>query len=135
MVIGMGDMGRAAGDIILNAEQQALFEQMSALIDRLDDGIALMNTTQDMVASLLRRGCDAPLREQTLGEISRFFLGIIKADNLSDQYKMNRLRMFARATVRIMLNKRPAVAAEVVSPPPGEARRATDALASILCNP
>lgn len=129
-------MGRAAGDIQLSADQQALFGQMSALIDRLDDGIALMTATQDMVAGLLRRDCDAQLREQTLGEISRFFLGIIKAANLSDQYKLNRLRMFAKATVRIMLNKRPQVAAEAAAPPPaGHGRRATDALAPAACPP
>lgn len=123
-----GVMGRAANEVELSPEQSALFEQMSAMIDRLDDDIALMNATQDMVANLLRRNCDTSLREQTMGEISRFFLGIIKAPNLSGQYKMNRLRMFARATVRIMLNKRPMVAAEAASasPPPAEARRATD---------
>ena len=129
-------MGRAASDIALSADQQVLFEQMSALIDRLDDGIALMTATQDMVAGLLRRDCDTALREQTLGEISRFFLAIIKAANLSDQYKMNRLRMFSKATVRIMLNKRPAVAAEAAAPPPqGNGRRATDASAAMPGHP
>ena len=124
-------MGRAASDIELSAEQQVLFERMSALVDRLDDGIALMTATQDMVAGLLRRECDTVLREQTLGEISRFFLAIIKAANLSDQYKMNRLRMFSKATIRIMLNKRPTVAAEAAAvPSQGGGRRMTDALSA-----
>jgi hypothetical protein len=120
-------MGRAANDIELNDEQRRLFERMSAVIDRQDDPLALMAVAQDLSGELLRREGDASLREQTLGEISRFFLGIIKAPNLSGQYKLDRLRMFARATVKILIHQR--VLTETQAPaehPPGLARRAGD---------
>ncbi|EME68418.1 hypothetical protein H261_18422 [Paramagnetospirillum caucaseum] len=120
-------MGRAAEHVELTEEQQLLLDKMSALIDGQTDGLVLMAAAQDMVGGLLRRDCDSQLREQTLGEISRFFLGIIKAPNLSDQYKMGRLKAFARATVKILLDRRPQLAAEAPpAPPPGLARRAAD---------
>ncbi|KIL97200.1 hypothetical protein CCC_00261 [Paramagnetospirillum magnetotacticum MS-1] len=120
-------MGRAADDIELTQQEWPLFEQMCALIDAQIDGLVLMNAAQDMVTELLRRECDAKLREQTLGEISRFFLGIIKTPDLSETYKMGRLKMFARATVKILLHRRPHHSGETRSPPPpGLARRATD---------
>ncbi|ARJ67021.1 hypothetical protein WV31_15755 [Magnetospirillum sp. ME-1] len=120
-------MGRAADDIQLTQEQRLLFDKLSALIDSQSEGLALMEVAQNLVGELLRRDCDRQLREQTLGEISRFFLGIIKAPNLSAQYKLGRLKMFARATVRILLDRRVHLAAELASPPPpGLARRAVD---------
>lgn len=120
-------MGRAANDIELTPEQQRLFEAMSAAIDRQDDPLALMAVAQDLAGELLRRTADSPLREQTLGEISRFFLGIIKAPSLSDQYKLSRLKMFARATVKILIHQRTQPETGMpASPPPGLARRAGD---------
>lgn len=120
-------MGRTADDIQLTDVQRLLFDRLCALIDGQSDGLALMTVAQDLVGELLRRDCDRQLREQTLGEISRFFLGIIKAPNLSAQYKLGRLKMFARATVRILLDRRVHLAAELPSPPPpGLARRAED---------
>jgi hypothetical protein len=124
-------MGRAADQIELPDEQRLLFDKMCGLLDAQTEGLALMAAAQDMVGALLRRECDAQLREQTLGEISRFFLGILKAGNLSDQYKLGRLKMFARATVKILLDRRPHVAAEApVAAPEGLARRAADLGAS-----
>lgn len=120
-------MGRAADDIQLTEEQQGLFDQMSVLIDAQAEGLVLMEVAQDLVGELLRRDCDRQLREQTLGEISRFFLGIIKAPNLSAPYKLGRLKTFARATVRILLDRRVHLAVGLPSrPPPGLARRAID---------
>lgn len=120
-------MGHAADDIQLTEEQRLLFDRLCALIDSQTEGLVLMAVAQDLVGELLRRDCDRPLREQTLGEISRFFLGIIKAPNLSPQYKLGRLKMFARATVRILLDRRVHLAAEFPAPPPpGLARRAVD---------
>jgi hypothetical protein len=120
-------MGRAANDIELNDEQRRLFERMSAIIDRQDDPLALMAVAQDLSGELLRREGDVSLREQTLGEISRFFLGIIKAPNLSGQYKLDRLRMFARATVKILIHQRVLMEAQMPAEhPPGLARRAGD---------
>ncbi|CUW38613.1 conserved protein of unknown function [Magnetospirillum sp. XM-1] len=120
-------MGRAADDIQLTDEQRLLFDRLCALIDSQTEGLVLMTVAQDMVGELLRRDCDRQLREQTLGEISRFFLGMIKAPNLSAQYKLGRLKMFARATVRILLDRRAHLAAELPAPPPpGLARRAED---------
>lgn len=118
-------MGRAADDIQLPEEAKRLFDQMCALLDAQTDGLALMAAAQDMVGALLRRDSDTQLREQTLGEISRFFLGMIKSPDLSETYKMGRLKMFARATVKIMLDRRSHVAGGAV-PPPGLARRAAD---------
>lgn len=117
-------MARAADDIILNEQSQRLFDQMLVIINSQSDGLALMNVTQDLAAELLRRNDDLGLREQTLAEVSRFFLAIIKAPDLSENYKMNRLRAFARATVKILLDGR--VGNSVTPPPPGLARRATD---------
>lgn len=120
-------MGRAADDIQLTQEQQLLFDRLCALIDSQTEGLTLMEVAQDLVGELLRRDCDRQLREQTLGEISRFFLGIIKAPNLSDKYKLGRLKMFARATLRILLDRRVHLALELPAPPPpGLARRAVD---------
>ncbi len=120
-------MASATDDIPLSDEQLLLFDKMCALIDAQTDGLVLMAVSQDLVSELLRRECDAQLRHQTLGEISRFFLGILKAPNLSEQYKIGRLRMFARATVKILFDRRAQQSAQVLSaPPPGLARRAGD---------
>jgi len=121
-------MGRAADDIELSEEQRTLFERMAAIIDRQDDPLTLMAVAQDLAGELLRRDGDHALRERTLGEISRFFLGIVKAPNLSGQYKLSRLRMFARATVKILLHERTqAGTGAPPAQPPGPARRAGDA--------
>jgi hypothetical protein len=120
-------MGYSADSVELTEEQGVLFDRMCAVIDAQTDGLPLMTIAQDLVSELLRRDSDLILREQTLGEISRFFLGIIKAPNLSGQYKLSRLKMFARATVKIMLDRRVHLAAEALAmPPPGLARRAVD---------
>ena len=129
-------MGSATGDLGLDDRQQALFDGMCRVIDGTDDDLDLMTRTQDMVTMLLKRSEDAGFRDQTLGEVSRFFLGIMKAKDLSPDYRMRKLRMFSKATVRIMLNKRPAVAAEAAAPPPqGNGRRATDASAAMPGHP
>lgn len=120
-------MAGAADDVGLTAEQQLLLDKMGCLIDAQSDGLRLMSVAQDLVAELLRRECDASLREQTLGEVSRFFLGILKAPNLSDQYKLARLKSFARATLGILIDRRRHPVSEVSTPAPsGLARRATD---------
>lgn len=103
-------MGRDGEEIELEGEPAALYQSMRGVIDRQNDGMALMTMVQDMVGELLRRECDAMLRERTLGEVSRFFLTIIKASDLSSQYKINRLRSFARATVKLLLHRRAAAA-------------------------
>lgn len=116
-----------ADDVALTEGQQVLFDKLCALIDAQNDGMILLVVAQDLVIELLRRDGDTPLREQTLGEISRFFLGIIKAPDLSDQYKMDRLKLFVRATLTILLDRRRQARGEGASAPPlGLARRATD---------
>lgn len=100
-------MPRAEPDIILDEGQQAVFRQMSTVIDAVEDGIDLMTRTQDFIDMLLRRASDQPLREQTLGEVSRFFLGVMKAAELSPEYRIRRLRMFAKATVKLLVSTRP----------------------------
>jgi len=120
-------MVRAADDVELTVEQQLLLDQMGRLIDAQSDGPRLMSVAQDLVAALLRRECDASLREQTLGEVSRFFLGILKAPNLSEQYKLARLKSFARATLGILVDRRRHPVSEASTPSPsGQARRVTD---------
>lgn len=124
-------MVHTTDDMELSDEQQMLFDKMCALIDAQTDGLVLMAAAQDMVGELLRRGCDTQLREQALGEISRFFLGILKAPNLSEQYKMGRLKVFARATIKLLLERRAKQTAQALAaPPPGLARRAGDRISS-----
>lgn len=104
-----------AGDMILDEAQQALFDDMSLVLDATDDDLALMGRTQDMVNMLLKRPGDAALRDQTLGEISRFFLGIMKTRDLSAEYRGRKLKMFAKATLRLLIAKRPITAADSTS--------------------
>lgn len=106
-------MARGAEDIVLEGASAALYDSMRQLIDRQDDGMVLMAMTQDMVGELLRRECDSVLRERTLGEVSRFFLGVMKTPDLSQQYRINRLRSFARSTVKLLLHSRSVAAAEL----------------------
>ena len=105
-------MARATGDIVLDGGQQALFENMCRVIDTISDDLRLMTQTQDLVNMLLKRTEDAVFRDQTLGEISRFFLGIMKANDLSPEYRMRKLRMFAKASIKILISKRPQMAAQ-----------------------
>lgn len=102
-------MARSEAGIILDEDQQHIFIEMCFVIDALDDGIALMNQAQDFVNLLLRRDEDYPLRDQTLGQVSQFFLGVLKAADLSPEYRIRRLRMFSKATVKLLLSKRPHV--------------------------
>lgn len=104
-----GAMARSDADIVLDEDQQHIFTEMCFVIDALDDGIALMNRAQDFVNLLLRRDEDYPLRDQTLGQVSQFFLGVLKAADLSPEYRIRRLRMFSKATVKLLLSKRPHV--------------------------
>lgn len=118
-------MAREADDVVLEGAAAVLYDSMRQLIDRQDDGMTLMTMTQDMVGELLRRDCDSVLRERTLGEVSRFFLGVMKASDLSRQYRINRLRSFARSTVKLLLRSRPATnACQPVRPYGGPDRRA-----------
>ena len=119
-------MGRSTGDIELNTEQMALFERLCQPILATDDELTMMQATQDVVSLLLRRDEDRALCEETLGQVSRFFLGIIKAADLSEHYRVNKLRMFAKATLKILLWKRPRLVAATV-PPAQPGRRGTDA--------
>lgn len=105
-------MPREMDDVELEGASAALYQSMRQLIDRQDDGMILMSMIQDMVGELLRRECDSVLRERTLGEVSRFFLGVLKAPDLSQQYKINRLRNFGRSTVKLLLRSRSATAVE-----------------------
>jgi hypothetical protein len=124
-------MASATGDIVLDERQQALFDEMCRVIDGTDDDLALMTRTQDMVNLLLKRAEDAGLRDQTLGEVSRFFLGLMKARDLSPDYRMRKLRMFSKASVKILIAKRPHMAAEAPAEAPANLpfRRATDGVA------
>ena len=129
----IGDvMASATGDIVLDQHQQALFDEMCRLIDGTDDDLALMTRTQDLVNMLLKRAEDAGFRDQTLGEVSRFFLGIMKAKDLSPDYRMRKLRMFSKASIKILIAKRPHVAAESqgVAPATVPLRRATDGVSA-----
>ena len=121
-------MGSATGDLGLDDRQQALFDGMCRVIDGTDDDLDLMTRTQDMVTMLLKRSEDAGFRDQTLGEVSRFFLGIMKAKDLSPDYRMRKLRMFSKASIKILIAKRPHMAAEVRAEAPGNVplRRAAD---------
>ena len=125
-------MDSATGDIVLDQHQQVLFDEMCRLMDGTDDDLALMTRTQDMVNMLLKRTEDAGLRDQTLGEVSRFFLGIMKAKDLSPDYRMRKLRMFSKASVKILIAKRPHMAAEAQAAAPASVplRRATDGVAA-----
>ena len=117
-------MARGIGDIVLDDGQQGLFDDMCRVLDTSDDDLALMAQTQDLVNALLKRSEDAGLRDQTLGEVSRFFLGIMKARDLSAEYRGRKLRMFAKATLKILIAKRPILATQV--PPVEPGRRTTD---------
>ena len=121
-------MASATGDLVLDERQQALFDEMSRVIDGSDEDLQLMTRTQDMVNMLLKRAEDSGLRDQTLGEVSRFFLGIMKASDLSPDYRMRKLRMFSKASIRILIAKRPHMVAEVQANPPESVtpRRASD---------
>ncbi len=123
-------MARGTGDIVLDDGQQALFDNMCLVLDSTDDDLALMARTQDLVNMLLKRAEDAALRDQTLGEVSRFFLGIMKAQDLSAEYRGRKLRMFSKATLKILIAKRPKVAAEVAAQTPAAtpARRVGDSV-------
>ncbi|RAU23177.1 hypothetical protein CU669_03175 [Paramagnetospirillum kuznetsovii] len=109
-------MAAAEGDIVLDEDQQTLYDEMCFAIDALDDGIALMHRTQDFVNLLLRRADDVALRDQTLAEVSRFFLGVIKAADLSPEYRIRRLKLFAKASVELLISKRPQVERNAVEP-------------------
>ena len=123
-------MARETGEVVLDDGQQALFDEMSMVIESGDDDIVLMARTQDLINMLLRRSEDAALRDRTLGEVSRFFLGLMKAPDLSAEYRGRKLRMFAKATLRILIAKRPMVAAEIAgaAPPLPPGRRAADGI-------
>ncbi|OAN52265.1 hypothetical protein A6A04_00805 [Paramagnetospirillum marisnigri] len=109
----------AIGDTItLDDHQQAAFDGMCSIIDTVEDGIELLTRTQDLVNILLRRASDQDLRDHTLGEVSRFFLGIIKASDLSPEYRIRRLRQFAKATLHLLLSKRPHQPRPEHPPPP-----------------
>ena len=125
-------MASATGDIVLDQHQQVLFDEMCRLMDGADDDLALMTRTQDMVNMLLKRTEDSVFRDQTLGEVSRFFLGIMKAKDLSPDYRMRKLRMFSKASIKILIAKRPHMAAEAQAAAPASVplRRATDGVAA-----
>lgn len=109
-------MVRGTGDIVLDPDQQSLFDEMARVIEATDDDIALLTRTQDLVNMLLKRAEDGMLREQTLGEVSRFFLGIMKTQDLSAEYRRRKLKMFAKATIKILIAKRPRIAATAHPP-------------------
>lgn len=120
-------MASGTGDIILDDGQQALFADMGRVIDACDDALVLMTRTQDLVTMLLKRAEDAAFRDQTLGEVSRFFLGIMRAQGLSEEYRSRKLKMFSKASLKILIAKRPQVAAQAAAgPPQAPLRRAGD---------
>jgi hypothetical protein len=116
-------MAKEASGIVLDAHQETLYDEMCQLIDGAQDGIDLMTRTQDLVDLLLKRAGDHALRDQSLGEISRFFLGMMRASDLSDEYRMRKLRLFAKQTVKLMIGKRAKGHADGIAPPPGGVER------------
>jgi hypothetical protein len=120
-------MAQAEDDIALDDRQQVVFDEACLAIDGTEDGIEIMTRTQDLVNLLLRRSEDSTLRDHTLGEISRFCLGVIKAPDLSQDYRIRRLRMFSKASLRMLIAKRPRTTrtGQPGTPPPA-LRRASD---------
>lgn len=118
-------MAEADSDIVLDGHQQTLFDEMCHLIDAVTDGLELMTRTQDLVGMLLKRASDGPLRDQSLGEISRFFLGVMRASDLSSEYRMRRLKMFSKATIKIMIAQRTGLHGQDHAPPPNGIERRT----------
>ena len=108
-------MARGAGDIVLDDGQQKLLADMCRVIDACDDDLVLMNRTQDLINMLLKRNEDALFRDQTLGEISRFFLGLMKVQDLSEEYRSRKLKMFSKASLKILIAKRPKAAAQATT--------------------
>ncbi len=122
-------MADAVRDAELDPAQQRLFDELDMTVDAAADGLALMHVAQNIVNLLLKRSEDRRLRDDMLAEVSRFCLGILQAPELSEHYRVAKIRMFAKAIVRIIIAKRPEVtSAEMagVSPPAG-GRRAMDA--------
>jgi hypothetical protein len=121
-------MAQTEDDIALDDRQQEVFDEACLAIDGTEDSIEIMTRTQDLVNLLLRRSEDSMLREHTLGEISRFCLGVIKAQDLSQEYRIRRLRMFSKASLRMLIAKRPRTtrAGQQPGTPPPALRRASD---------
>lgn len=121
-------MASAVGEDGLFGAQQELYEEMEAVVNGLSDPLELLNQIQDYVGLLLKRDGDLGLRDRTLGEISHYFLGIIHATDLSSEYKLRKMRAFAKSTLKILVARRPlaATAAAHPAPAPPMRRRATD---------
>ncbi|CAA7620226.1 conserved hypothetical protein [Candidatus Terasakiella magnetica] len=109
--------------------QQDLYEEMALAIDGLKDPLELLTQVQDDVGLLLKRDGDQGLRDRTLGEISHYFLGIIHATDLSSEYKLRKMRAFAKSAIKILVARRPLAAAEAAHSAPVSSmhRRGTDA--------
>ena len=113
----------------LDERQQYIFDEMCLAIDGAEDGTRIMSSTLDLVRLLLKRAEDSTLREDALADVSRFCLGLIRPSEPSQDDRNQRLREFAKASLKILIAKRTqtTLAARSATPPPA-LRRASDRL-------
>jgi hypothetical protein len=122
--------GGLATDIALQQENGAdpvMRGRCLAAVEAASSDLALMETTQDIICTLLQRETDTSHREQTLAAVSKFFRAIMRAPDLSEIYRLRKLRLFATEIVSVILAERPLIA-EPTAPNSPAARAPTQEL-------
>jgi len=103
--------------------RQELLDDCFAALDAVSGDLALLETMQNVVCLVLRRTEDALQREQTLEAVTRYCMSMTEAADLSDEYRTRKLKLFAKETVKLLIDARHPAA---TTPGDGLNRRAGD---------